>query len=96
LPEIDILVDCLLQLISVQEDQFAGEDDQSFAFISVESFEAVIKQLGQFARIRGSRRVIQFAGRIEGYSRFGGIGDNETHFRLFGQSDKGIVIRIWI
>ena len=45
----------------------------------------MIQKLRQLARIRRSRCIFQFAGRVERNTCFGCIGDYETHFRLLGQ-----------
>ena len=80
----------------VQEDQFAWKNNQAFVFVSVKCLVAVIKQLRQFARIGRGRRVFRLASRIEGYSCFRRIGNDETHLRLFRQFHKSGKVRIRI
>ena len=51
-PQINILIDGFFQFMAVQENQFARENYQTFALVTIERFITVIQQLGQFARIR--------------------------------------------
>ena len=80
----------------VQENQFAREDNQPFAPVTLKCLITMIKQLGQFARIRGSRSVFQTTSRIERDTRLRRIGNDEAHLRLFRQLQKGIKLRIRI
>ena len=86
------MIDCLLQLVAIQEDEFAREDNQSFALVAVECLEAVIQQLCQFARIRRRRCICQLTSRVKGYTCFRRVGNDKTHFRLFGQFHE---LRAW-
>ena len=43
LPQFDILVDGFFQFVTVQEDKFAREDNQTFALITVECLETMIQ-----------------------------------------------------
>ena len=93
-PQFDILVNGFFQFMAVQEDQLTRENDQTLCHITVESLETMVQQLSQFARIRRSRSIFQFAGRIESDTSFGCIGDNKTHFRLFCQLHEFSILGI--
>ena len=80
----------------IQEDQLARKDNQTFVFFSVKCLVAVIKQLRQLARIGRGRRVLQLASRIECYSCFRRIWNDETYLRLFCQFHKSGKVRIRI
>ena len=51
LPQFDVLIDSFFQFMAVQEDKFAGEDNQTFALVTVESLETTVQQLSELARI---------------------------------------------
>ena len=50
--QVDILINRFFQLVAIQEDQFARENDQTFRLVTVECFKTMIQQLSQLARIR--------------------------------------------
>ena len=52
IPQVDILIDRFLQLVTIQENKFAREDYQSLGLVAIKRFETVIQQLSQFAGIR--------------------------------------------
>jgi len=52
IPQVDILINRFFQLVAIQEDQFARENDQTFRLVTVECFKTMIQQLSQLARIR--------------------------------------------
>ena len=85
IPQVDVLFDALLELLAVEEDQLAGEDDEPFVGSAVEGSEPVVEQLGQLAGVGFGRLVVRFARGIEGDARFGGVGDHETDIGIFGQ-----------
>ena len=58
---VDILFNCFLKLVSVEEYQFAREDNQSLALVAFKCLEAMIEQLRQFARIGSGGFIIEFA-----------------------------------
>ena len=91
-PQLDILADALLQMVSVQENQLARHDDEAFLRVAAESLEAAVEQLCQFARIARCGRVAQFAGRVERDARLGGVGDDETDLGLVCQSHERCVL----
>ena len=95
-PQVDVLADALLQVLAVLEDQLAREDDEALVHRSIEVLVAVIEELGELARIGGSRRIVQLAGRIEGDARLGGVGDDEAHFRLLGELQVGLEVLVGI
>ncbi len=82
--------------MAVEEDQFAGEDDQALGGVAVEGLIAAVEQLHQFAGVRRGGFVVQLTGGIEGDAGLGGVGDDETDFGLFGQCQEGIVLRVGI
>ena len=82
-PKVDILADTLFQVLAVLENELAREDDEAFVGCSLKMLVAVIQKLRKLAGIGTCRLVVEFAGGIEGYTCFGGIGDNETYLGLF-------------
>lgn len=48
LPEVDVLSDDSLQVMPVLENQFAGKNNQSLAFVAIEMPETMVEQLRQF------------------------------------------------
>ena len=50
-PEVDVLVYALLELLSVKEYKFARENYESFGHVSVEMLVSAVKQLGKLTRI---------------------------------------------
>ena len=65
LPQLDVLIDAILQYVTVEENELAGEDDQTLRGITVESLVAAIQQLNQLTRIRRSGFVVQLTSGIE-------------------------------
>jgi hypothetical protein len=51
IPEVDVLINTLLEFLSVEKDKFAWEDYESFGHITVEMLVSAIKQLCELARI---------------------------------------------
>ena len=51
IPEVDILIDALLELLAVKEDELARKDDESLCQVAVEVLVSVIKKLSELARI---------------------------------------------
>ena len=51
LPEFDILVDALLEVVSVEEDKLTRHDDKAFCLVALKSLEAAIEELSEFSRI---------------------------------------------
>ena len=51
LPELDVLVDALLEFLAVKEDKLAWENDESLAHVAVEMLVSVIQKLCEFAWI---------------------------------------------
>ena len=51
LPELYVLVDAFLELLAVEEDKLAREDDEPFGFVPLEEFIPVVQELCQLARI---------------------------------------------
>ena len=85
LPEVDVLSDDSLQVMPVLENQFAGKNNQSLAFVAIEMPETMVEQLRQFPGVGDCRTVVEPASRIECDAGLGRIGNHKTNFRLFGQ-----------
>ena len=51
LPKVYILAYAFLEVLAVFENQLAGENDEALALVAAEMFEAVVKELGEFAGI---------------------------------------------
>jgi len=82
--------------MTVQEDQFTGEDDQSLRHVTAERLVTAVEQLHQFAGIRRGGRVLQLTRGVEGDARLRGVGDHETDLGLVGQCHEGGVLRIGV
>ena len=52
LPQFDVFVDALFQMMTVEEYQFARHDDETLCRIAVECLETVVEKLYELARIR--------------------------------------------
>lgn len=74
-----------LQVMPVLENQFAGKNNQSLAFVAIEMPETMVEQLRQFPGVGDCRTVVEPASRIECDAGLGRIGNHKTNFRLFGQ-----------
>ena len=95
-PQVDVLVDALFEVMSIAEDQLTGQDDESLLGVAVETSVAAIEQLREFGRIGGGRCVAQFARIVEGDTGLGGVGDDKAHLGLLGQSHECVVLCIGI
>ena len=95
-PQVDVLADAFLQVLAVFENQLAREEDHALGRIALEELVPMVQELGQFAGIGGRGGILELAGRIEGDTRLGGVGDDETHLRLFGQFHISLEISIGI
>ena len=51
IPEVDVLIDALLELLAVKKDELARKDDESLGHVAVEVLVSVIKKLGKLAGI---------------------------------------------
>ena len=51
IPEVDVLIDALLELLAVKEDELARKDDESLGHITFEILESMIQKLCELARI---------------------------------------------
>ena len=72
-------------MMPVLENQFAGKNNQSLAFVAMEMTETMVEQLRQFPGVGGCRTVVEPASRIECDAGLGRIGNDKTKFRLFSQ-----------
>jgi len=93
-PEFDVFLDALIEVVSVEEDEFAWHDDETLGRAAVECLESTIEELGQLSRVGGGWFVRKFARVVERDARFGRVGDDETDFRLVGESHERLVLRV--
>ena len=96
LPQFNVLVNALLQVMSVQENQFTRHDDQSLVSSTVECLETAIEQLRQLARIRRSRCIGQLARRVKSDTGFSGVGNDKTNLWLVCQCHESLILAIRI
>ena len=82
LPELDVLADAVFEVVTVEEDQLTGHEDQTLGRIAVESLVAAEEELNELARIRRSGSVRELTSGIESDTCLGGVGDDETDLRL--------------
>ena len=95
-PELDILIDTVLQHMTVQEDQLTGEDDEALASVATERLVTTVQQLNQFAGIATGRCIVDLTAGIEGDTGLGGIGNHEAYLRLGGQCHEGGMLGIGV
>ena len=50
-PQLDILINTFLELLSVKEDQFARKYDEAFSHVTVEVLISAVKKLSELSRI---------------------------------------------
>ena len=77
-PEFDILADTILEVMSVEENELARHENQTFGWVSVECFVAAEEQLNEFTGIGRSGCVAELAGIVKRNTRFCGVRDYET------------------
>ena len=95
-PQVDILIDAILQHMAIEEDQLTREDDQALGRITVERLETTIEQLNQFARIRAGGRIFELTAWIEGDTSLSGVRDDETDLWLIGECHEGSVLCVGV
>ena len=95
-PELDILIDAVLQYVSVQEDQLTWEDNQTLGLVALESLIAAIEQLNQLAGIRRSRRILQLTSGVEGDTSLCGVRNHEADFGLISERHESGVLGIGV
>ena len=83
-PQRDILADAIHEVMTVLEDELAGEDNQTLRRVAIEGAEAVVEQLGELGGVGGGRCVVQAACRVKGDACLGGVRDDEADVRLCG------------
>lgn len=96
LPELDILIDALLEVVTVQEDQLTWHQDHTLGWVALEELVAVEQELNQLAWIRSCRSICKLARVIECDTSLCSVRDDETHLWLLSQSHESLVLRIWI
>ena len=72
-PQFNILVDTFLQVVSIEEDQLAGHDNQTFSRVSIEGLETTVEQLHQLTRIAAGGFVCELASIVKGYTGLCGV-----------------------
>ncbi len=82
--------------MSVEEDEFAGEDDETLRWVAMEERETMVEQLGEFGRIGTGGRVREATGGVESDARLGGVRDDEADVFLFRQADELLILRVGI
>ena len=96
LPELDVLLDAILEVMSVEEDQLARHDDEALLGVAIEGLEATEEELCELAGIRRSWSIGELAVGIKSDTSLGGVGDDETDVRLIGQSHECSILAVWI
>ena len=96
LPQFDVLIDAILQHVTVQENKLTGEDDESLRGVTVESLPAAVQQLHQLTGIRTGGFVLQLAGGVKSDTCFGGVRNHEANLRLVSQSHEGIILGVGV
>ena len=84
-PQFDILIDALLQVMAVEENQFARHDDETLGGVALKGLIAAVEQLHEFAGITAGGSVAQLARGVEGNACLSGVGDDKAYLRLVGQ-----------
>ena len=82
--------------MTIEEDQFTGENDQTLRGIAIERLVTAIEQLHQFPGITAGRSILQFTGRIEGNTSLRGVRYHKTDFGLVCQCHEGRVLCIGV
>ena len=96
LPKFDVLLNALLQVVTIEEDEFARHDDETLRGAAVESLIAAIEQLHEFAGIAAGRSIREFAGGIESDTSLCRVGDDKTNLWLVGQCHECCILAIGI
>ena len=96
LPELDILIDALLEVVTVQENQLTWHQDHTLGWVALEELVTVEQELNQLAWIRSCRSICKLARVIECDTSLCSVRDDETHLWLLSQSHESLVLRIWI
>ena len=78
------------------EDEFAGQYDESLGPVSLEMLPAVVKQLGELARVTQGRRILELTFRVEGDARLRGVAHHETHPFVLGQPQVSLMVLVGI
>jgi len=60
-PELDVLADAVLEVVTIEEDELTRHDDETLSRITVECVETVPEELSELARIRSGRSVGELA-----------------------------------
>jgi hypothetical protein len=94
LPEFDVLLDAVLEVMAIEEDQLARHDDKALLRIALEGLETTIEELGELARIRRSRSIGELACVIECDTSLSGVRDHEANLRLLSKSHEGCILAI--
>ena len=85
LPQLDVLLDAVLQVVTVEEDELARHDDKTLCRIAVEGLETTIEQLHELTWVRRSRSVGELTGVVESNTSLCGVRDYETNLWLLCQ-----------
>ena len=95
-PELDVLTDAVFEVVSIEEDEFAGHEDKTFGRVAVECLVAAEEKLHEFTRIRRSRSVGELTAVIEGDTCLGSIGDDEADLRLLSERHESPILGVGV
>ena len=96
LPQLDVLTDALLQMMTVQEDQLTRHDDQALLRITLEGGVTTIQQLHELAGIRAGRSIAQLTSGIKGDTSLCSVRDHKTNLRLICQCHEGSILTVGV
>ena len=85
-PKFDILIDALLEVVTVQEDKLARHDDKTLLRITIKELVAVEQQLNQLAWVAAGRSICKLALVVESDTSLCSVRDYEANLRLLCQS----------
>ena len=80
--------------MTVEEDQFTGEDDKSFGLVTVEGLVTTVEQLHELAGIAAGGRIFELTVGVEGNAGLSGVRDHETYLGLVGQCHEGGILGV--
>ena len=96
LPEFYVLKDALFEFMAIEEDEFAGHDDESLGGVGIEGLEAMVEELCEFARIGGTWCVGEAASGIKGDACLSGVGDDEAYLGLLGEGHVSLELGVGV
>ena len=82
--------------MTIEEYEFAGEDDKTLCGVAVEGLPATVEQLNEFAGIRRSWCIVELAARVEGNTSLCGVADDKADLGLVGQCHECLILSIGV